>query len=231
MTNKEQVYTALRGEGLSLALVCGIMANIQRESNYNPKAKGDSGTSFGLCQWHKGRWERLSDFCFDRALSETTIASQVKFLVWEFSRYYSNHWDSMRKEPDTAEGAYNVAYTMCVKYEVPAQKETKGKQRGNIAKELFAEFTVAEEPEGYTRYIIQKGDTLMRLAHSFGTTIERLLELNPSVTNPDKIKAGDVLIVEETAGETPEATAKGDVVSSLRAAIKIIEDVIDWLDT
>lgn len=233
MTNKQQVFNALRGEGLTLALVCGIMANIQRESNYNPKAKGDSGTSYGLCQWHKGRWELLTDFCFDRAIPEDSIPSQVKFLVWEFKKNFTTAWNSMMIEPDTAQGAYNVAYTMCVKYEIPADKHTKGKQRGTIASQLYAEFMSADTTtSNYVSYIIQKGDTLTKLASKFGVPLADILSLNPSITDPDKIKTGDVLALPEAAeNNEPQAVAKADMVKRLRETIAALEDVIEWLST
>ena len=40
-------------------------------------------------------------------------------------------------------------------------------------------------------YVIQRGDTLTRIAHRFGTTIRRLMDLNPRITDPNKIYAGD----------------------------------------
>lgn len=168
MTNKEQVYAALRGEGLSLALACGIMANIQKESSFNPKAKGDSGTSYGLCQWHKSRWERLKDYCFDNAISVDTIESQVKFLIWEFKKYYPTHWNTMMVQPNTPEGAYQVAYTMCVKYEIPANKETKGKQRGELAKELYDEFW-RESVTGATNSAADQIDKAIKLLEEVKT--------------------------------------------------------------
>ena len=215
MTNKEQVYTALRGEGLSLALACGIMANIQRESNYNPKAKGDSGTSYGLCQWHKGRWDLLKSYCSERGIASDTISSQIKFLIWEFKNHYTKAWNSMMVEPDTAQGAYNVAYTMCVKFEIPASKETKGKQRGVIA--------------SYEHYVIKAGDSLSRIAVQLGVPMQDILTLNPSITDPDVIRAGAVIAVPIGAERSPADNKKADMVKSLREAIAAIEDVIEWL--
>lgn len=139
MSNKEKVYNYLRSKGLSLASACGIMANIQRESSYNPKAKGDSGTSFGLCQWHKGRWTNLKNYCAQRGLDVNTIEAQVDFLLHEMKTGYKSTYATLDND-NTVNAAENVAYTMCVKYEIPANKTTKGRQRAEIAAELFREF-------------------------------------------------------------------------------------------
>ncbi len=45
--------------GLNHAAACGILANIQMESNFNQLAIGDGGTSFGICQWHLSRLSNL----------------------------------------------------------------------------------------------------------------------------------------------------------------------------
>lgn len=147
MTNKEMVYSYLRSKGLSLASACGIMANIQRESSYNPKAKGDSGTSFGLCQWHKSRWNDLKNFCNISEFDINTIEAQIEFMLDEMQEKYKSVYTLVTINGGTVESARNVAYNMCVKYEIPANKAQKGEQRAAIAEELFYEFIGAEEAE------------------------------------------------------------------------------------
>ncbi|NNU86101.1 peptidoglycan endopeptidase [Geobacillus sp. MR] len=44
-------------------------------------------------------------------------------------------------------------------------------------------------------YTVQLGDTLSGIAKKFGTTVEALVKLNPSITNPDFIRDGQVLKV------------------------------------
>lgn len=45
-------------------------------------------------------------------------------------------------------------------------------------------------------YIIQSGDTLATIAAANNTTVERLLELNPTITDPDVIIDGDPLTMD-----------------------------------
>ena len=50
---------------LNLAAVCGILANIEYESDFSPTVWGDDGTSYGLCQWHESRFRSLFLFCHE----------------------------------------------------------------------------------------------------------------------------------------------------------------------
>ena len=49
--------------GLNSAAACGVLANIEAESNFILTSYGDGGTSYGLCQWHDGRFDALQSFC------------------------------------------------------------------------------------------------------------------------------------------------------------------------
>lgn len=54
--------------------------------------------------------------------------------------------------------------------------------------------TTSSEPEKkYEDYTIQYGDTLTSIARKFGTTIEKILDANPYITNRNKIYSGKTL--------------------------------------
>lgn len=232
MSNKQTVFETLRGGGLSLALVCGIMANIQRESSYNPKAKGDSGTSYGLCQWHKDRWQLLKDFCSKHQLDDDTIEGQIKFMLWEFRTNFSKVWEAMAAVPDNQQGAYDAAYTMCTRYEIPANKTVKGEQRGALALLLYSEYGGSGTSSETGAYIVQSGDTLLKIASRHGMKLSDLLSLNPQITDPDKIKVGQPINVQD---EQPSSTGsdyqKAAMIAGLRDTIKQLEEVVKWLST
>ena len=46
---------------------------------------------------------------------------------------------------------------------------------------------------GNNYYTIKSGDTLSGIAVKYKTTIAKLMALNPRITNPDVIYAGDVI--------------------------------------
>jgi LysM repeat protein len=44
-------------------------------------------------------------------------------------------------------------------------------------------------------YRIKQGDTLSRVAKQFGVTVEAILAANKNITNPNRIKVGDVIVI------------------------------------
>jgi hypothetical protein len=56
---QKDIYEYLLSKGLDDNQALGIMANIHRESGFRLDAVGDSGSSFGLFQWHAGRRDRM----------------------------------------------------------------------------------------------------------------------------------------------------------------------------
>src|ERR1700685_1253876 len=50
-----QIYEFFVNNGYTSAQACGVVGNIQAESNFNPHATGDGGLAHGLCQWHPER--------------------------------------------------------------------------------------------------------------------------------------------------------------------------------
>lgn len=53
-----------------------------------------------------------------------------------------------------------------------------------------------------TYYVVKIGDTLSSIAKQFNTTVDDLLELNPTITNPDLIAVGQKLVVSGTPAVT-----------------------------
>lgn len=50
-------------------------------------------------------------------------------------------------------------------------------------------------------YVVKAGDTLSKIAKRNGITLAQLLKLNPSITNPNKIKVGDKINIPDTSTE------------------------------
>ena len=135
MSNADVIYNLLKDKyGLNSASSCGIMANIYYESNFNPTAVGDDGTSYGLCQWHNERNTLLKN-TFSK--NYDTIDSQIEFLFMELKNSYKTLYNKIIKSSDDSEGAYNIASLFCEKYEIPENKEEKAKVRGEYAIKLF----------------------------------------------------------------------------------------------
>ena len=132
--NTQTIYKYLREEmGLNHAAACGVLANVHLESNFRPMALGDGGTSYGICQWHLGRFMNLMAFCRSRQLDYNTLDGQLPYLQYELTHGYNGVYEFLRGVSDTEQGAYYAAYYFCLHFEVPDQTVARSEQRGNLA--------------------------------------------------------------------------------------------------
>ncbi|HAV75858.1 MAG TPA: hypothetical protein DCX53_00745 [Anaerolineae bacterium] len=91
---------------------------------------------------------------------------------------------------------------------------------------------------GYDIYVVAHGDTLKTIASRFGTTVDVLLKLNPSITNPNVIYAGQRLNVAVPTSPPPVVTPppasgqiyyvrKGDTLRSIASRMSTTtEDIL-----
>lgn len=135
-SNKDKVYTALVKNGLTSAAACGVMANIEKESNFNPSAGSTSG-AYGLCQWTGSRRSNLFSFCKNNGYSSNSVEGQVAFLMHELRGAYSGVLNSLKSVSDSADGAYNAGYRFCYDFERPANKGSRSSQRGSVARSSY----------------------------------------------------------------------------------------------
>ena len=132
---ERQIYDYLTKElKLPSSSACGILANIEHESAFQLQIFGDNGTSFGLCQWHAGRFSNLKAYCRGRDLDYRTVDGQMAYLKFELETSYSSLYTLLLGMEDTPNGAYRAGYLWCTQFERPADMEEKGKQRATLAK-------------------------------------------------------------------------------------------------
>lgn len=128
---------AVKVMGYNPAAAAGLLSNISAESGFRPNASGDSGRSYGICQWFSGRKTRLINYCGNRGLDYTTLYAQLCFLKYELETYYPSVHRYMKNVENSADGAYDAAYYFCFNFEAPANKASKSTSRGNNAKNIF----------------------------------------------------------------------------------------------
>jgi hypothetical protein len=139
--NESSIYKYLTGTmGLNKAAACGVLGNIKQESSFNPNALGDNGTSYGICQWHNGRWTNLKNYCSKNNLDSTTLDGQLKYLEYELKNSYPGVYSTLKSVDNTAQGAYDAAYKWCTDFEIPANKYAEAVNRGNSAKQYFSNY-------------------------------------------------------------------------------------------
>jgi len=74
---------AITDKGLTTSQASGIAGNMSIESAFKPEAVGDGGTSYGLVQWHAGRWSNLKKYCAKNNLDPASVDGQLEFLWYE----------------------------------------------------------------------------------------------------------------------------------------------------
>lgn len=131
---ERKIFDFLTGElGLNSAAACGVLANIEAESGFRLENLGDSGTSFGLCQWHNSRYEQLKSFCIRQGYDYRTAEGQLNYLAYELRTQYQRTYAILRGVPNTSDGAYTAGYYWCYYFEVPATREESSLRRGRTA--------------------------------------------------------------------------------------------------
>lgn len=136
--NERYIYNFLKNEmGLNTAAACGVIANLKSESNFTPRAQGDYKdgvpTSFGLCQWHNSRADRMFNFCDSNGYSRVSMEGQLRYLKFELEKYYPSVLAGISEVENTSDGAYQAAYHWCYYFEKPANTAASSDKRGNIA--------------------------------------------------------------------------------------------------
>lgn len=58
--------------------------------------------------------------------------------------------------------------------------------------------TAGPLPPGSETYIVEKGDTMSKIARKFDRTLGEIIDANPHIPNPNQIRPGDEIIVPET---------------------------------
>ena len=119
---------------LSDAAACGVLANIEHESAFQPTIVGDKGTSYGLCQWHNERFSALRGYCTALGLDYRTVEGQMAYLKYELGNKYTSLLLSLQAIDNTPEGAYRAAWLWCIQFERPSNMQVKAAQRGELAR-------------------------------------------------------------------------------------------------
>lgn len=102
-----------------------------------------AGFGLGSIQWTFGRTYELVKIYREVNGQNSTItkaqATKAEGLMIsreldsDSYRYIYNNWKGSQSS------AYNAAYKICVSYEVPANKDYQGKQRGNLAEKIYSD--------------------------------------------------------------------------------------------
>jgi hypothetical protein len=128
-----QALTLFMTNNWTKAQACGLIANIEAESGFDPHAIGDGGLAYGICQWHP---DRQADFRarFNRCIRDADYVTQLEFVVFELNNKERSAGDALR-ETDSAAAAGEV---VCSRYERPRDRDGNVRRsRGARAEDWF----------------------------------------------------------------------------------------------
>ena len=100
--------------GWSKEQAAGLIANIEAESQFDPRAVGGGGLAFGICQWHPGR-QAVFHSEFGSAIKESDYAAQLRFVDFELHHAERRAGDALRHAPN----ARKAGEVVCTLYERP----------------------------------------------------------------------------------------------------------------
>lgn len=128
------VMTFLKNKGFSTSQAAGIAGNMQIESGFDPKAVGDSGTSFGIVQWHGVNGDNLKKWCEKNGYAWDSMNGQLEFLWWELKNHQATTMSALKTQSNPRDAAYVFAKM----FERPAHI---GNNRADAAEEIYNNFT------------------------------------------------------------------------------------------
>lgn len=140
-SNEEIIYEFLTDTlQLNTATASGILANIYQESGFEPTAScidTNQKISYGICQWNGPRYEALQAFCRGNGYAYDSLSGQLAYLEYDLLTTYSPYYYNtlLVDFEDSAQGAYDAAYSWAAVYEVCSTIYRTG--RAELARDTF----------------------------------------------------------------------------------------------
>lgn len=175
--NEKTIYDFLKNElGLNTAAACGVLANIQSESSFQPTASVldvNDKISYGICQWNGVRFDALREYCDQYGYDYKTLEGQLNYLRYELQHTEYSAFSKVKNVENTADGAYEAGYnwaryfercssvyhewraklardTYWPKYSSDSEKEQSNKKKYTITYYLNDGTNHASNPQSYT---------------------------------------------------------------------------------
>jgi len=96
----------LMSQGLSANGAAGVVSNLLAESGLRTTAAGDKSngvaTSYGIAQWHAGRWDALNKFAQKSGLDASSLDAQSQFLMKELRQKQYGSLMSTLNDPNVS---------------------------------------------------------------------------------------------------------------------------------
>jgi murein DD-endopeptidase MepM/ murein hydrolase activator NlpD len=138
------IFEFLVNKGYPAASACGILGNIEAESDFNTADLGDyvNGipTSFGLCQWHYGRGDAMKQMAGTDWANNLT--GQCNYLDYELRTSYTSLLRILLAEPNNDVGVKDAADKFVRMFEVPANVDQQSIKRQANAEGFWTQISI-----------------------------------------------------------------------------------------
>lgn len=137
--NIVQITDFLRRElDLPDSAVAAVLANMDRESSFDPRAIDETGNFFGLCQWSRTRWLNCFNFCRENGLDRFSVEGQLAFLQFELSGEYEwIYLYFLLAAEDSEDGAQEAQFEFCASFEAPLDVDWEQVYRSKLVAEVY----------------------------------------------------------------------------------------------
>ena len=147
----EQIYAYFTIElELNTAAASGLLANIYRESRFDPAVNSASETTIGIVQWYGSNRTAEIDWCEENGYDPWSLEGQLLYLTYQLEGSFRSVYNYLLSVEDSAEGAYDAAWYFCCNFERPSDTETAADSRGILAQETIYPFCLLMDEYGVT---------------------------------------------------------------------------------
>ncbi|MCD8145232.1 MAG: phage tail tip lysozyme [Oscillospiraceae bacterium] len=145
--NMQSIYSYLTTQmGLNRAAASGLMANIYRDSRFDPDPYDESVDSgaepatIGILQWEGEERTAEMEWCIEAGYDPYSLDGQLAYLNYQLQTEYPDTYHYLQSVEDSAEGAYEAGWYFSYYFEVPDSREITSNSRGTLAGNSFYPF-------------------------------------------------------------------------------------------
>ena len=126
---QNQAMRYFQAQGYTQNQAAGLVANISRESAFDPAAVGDGGKAYGILQWHPDRQNEFKKL-FGKDIKGSSFDDQMAFMQYELTQGNERRaGDALRNTTSAGE----AAAVLSKRYVRPADAEGEARRRASLA--------------------------------------------------------------------------------------------------
>lgn len=132
---RKEAFKFFTGKGWSKEQAAGIIANLDHESKFDPKAIGDGGKAVGIAQWHPDRQANFKKV-YGKNLKDASLKEQFEFINYEMTEGKEQNAGNKLKQAKTASEAGAIVSKY---YERPKLVQAEAAKRATTANNVLNE--------------------------------------------------------------------------------------------